>query len=946
MKTTRTKIFASLMIFTLVIGGVLGATRPIFGPEEAYARTIETRDEMGASNNLHFYMSNAGVLSWDAVPGATKYMFRSNWMPGDFEDWHQELTTNSYDIIGEYDNLKRDTHLYRFQVVALNDSGIAIDGTADYIIYYYISPYPELAMPTNLRWDGKIARWDAVEGATAGYKVTLYNADGNSVGGTQTATNNYYDFSASVQTGYHFKVSTTKTADHRGSNANDSEQYGDYSLVFDKMGAENILHFQMSGGGYLTWDNVPGATGYKFETYYWPGDFRDLREDVTVSGYNLVGDFNNRKMDTGWYRIWVRPQGVSGYDDSIMYYYVSPYSKLTTPTNLRWDGKTAKWDEVEDAWRGYSVSLYNLAGETVATYDVEGTECSFSEDHLRDGWIFSVNAKKTDVNRPSDAVTGPQFEPYLIHTGVYDATTNTSNQGGMITVLTNHSDCAKGYGCYAEATNETDVTLTAYPDAGYRFVAWKIGNWNGQTLSTNSTYTFSADSNIKIIGVFRDESETHTIAFNTHGGSAVASQTVPYGMPATEPEITWEGHVFMGWYTEAGYENLYDFDDEVEADIILHAKWAIAIPSANILIDEPEAEGHPDFTLVADGEHFTVVFSSWNLYDSSLDYPALTAESVFEKGEDYELSYNLYADEGYAFPEDAVYTVNGHDAYRAGGVDATSPFVRYYFEIPDEEVVEQWLVSANIIIDEPVRGGHPDVTLVADGEHFRVELDDWIRDEGSDYTIIGAEDVFEGGKYYELSYYLYTDEPYGFTDDAVYTVNGRLAGRAGGSGATYIFVRYRFQIPEEGELLDINDRSGGICSITRLSDGIKITAEKACAVAISDDGGRHYTRIPAVAVDGEENTYKFSFTIYGNTDAVIALNGDGDFDGEISTSDSNLINRSLISPTLKPYRVLNALETVIFDVDGDGEISTSDSNLINRSLVSPSLKPYRELGWS
>ena len=125
-------------------------------------------------------------------------------------------------------------------------------------------------------------------------------------------------------------------------------------------------------------------------------------------------------------------------------------------------------------------------------------------------------------------------------------------------------------------------------------------------------------------------------------------------------------------------------------------------------------------------------------------------------------------------------------------------------------------------------------------------------------------------------------------------MNGRLAGRAGGSGATYIFVRYRFQIPEEEELLDINDRSGGICSITRLSDGIKITAEKACTVAISDDGGRHYTRIPAVAVDGE----------------------------------------------------LNALETVIFDVDGDGEISTSDSNLINRSLVSPSLKPYRELGWS
>ena len=196
MKLAKKRITAIAMVIALVVCAVLSVVGTVSQSETAYAtRTIETRDEMGASNNLHFYMSDTGVLSWDTVPGATKYMFRSYWMPGDFEDWHQELTTNSYDIIGEYDNLKRDTHLYRFQVVALNDSGIAIDGTADYIIYYYISPYPELAMPTNLRWDGKVARWDAVEGATEGYKVTLYDTDANAVGGTQTTTNNYFDFS-------------------------------------------------------------------------------------------------------------------------------------------------------------------------------------------------------------------------------------------------------------------------------------------------------------------------------------------------------------------------------------------------------------------------------------------------------------------------------------------------------------------------------------------------------------------------------------------------------------------------------------------------------------------------------------------------------------------------------------------------------------------------------
>ena len=259
----------------LVAGAVLGLVGVLGRSDVAYARTIETRDEMGAGNKLHFYMSDTGVLSWDEVPGATGYMFRSYWWPGDFEDWHQELTTNSYDITGQYDTLKRDTHLYRFEVTALG-----VSGYSDYIMYYYISPYLELGMPTNLRWDGKIARWDAVEGATAGYTVRLYDADGNTVGSAQTATNNYYDFSAQVQDGYHFSVSTVKTATNRGSNANDSGRYGDYSLAFNKLGSNGHLNFRMSEGGNLEWDEVPGATGYTFETHYWPGDFNDMTRNL------------------------------------------------------------------------------------------------------------------------------------------------------------------------------------------------------------------------------------------------------------------------------------------------------------------------------------------------------------------------------------------------------------------------------------------------------------------------------------------------------------------------------------------------------------------------------------------------------------------------------------------------------------------------------------------
>ena len=47
-----------------------------------------------------------------------------------------------------------------------------------------------------------------------------------------------------------------------------------------------------------------------------------------------------------------------------VYYYVSPYQKLDAPTNLRWDGNTARWNAAQNAVN-YHISLYNTIGEYV-----------------------------------------------------------------------------------------------------------------------------------------------------------------------------------------------------------------------------------------------------------------------------------------------------------------------------------------------------------------------------------------------------------------------------------------------------------------------------------------------------------------------------------------------------------------------------------------------------
>lgn len=68
------------------------------------------------------------------------------------------------------------------------------------------------------------------------------------------------------------------------------------------------------------------------------------------------------------------------------------------------------------------------------------------------------------------------------------------------------------------------------------------------------------------------EAETYTVTFDANGGSAVENVTVSYRETVTEPaEPTWEGHAFLGWYTEDG--ELYDFNAPVTGDLTLTAKW-------------------------------------------------------------------------------------------------------------------------------------------------------------------------------------------------------------------------------------------------------------------------------------------------------------------------------------------------------------------------------------
>lgn len=68
--------------------------------------------------------------------------------------------------------------------------------------------------------------------------------------------------------------------------------------------------------------------------------------------------------------------------------------------------------------------------------------------------------------------------------------------------------------------------------------------------------------------------EYFTVAFDSDGGTAVASQNVRSGQLAVEPDDpTKDTYTFGGWYTEDTLTNLYDFSTPVTSHMILYAKW-------------------------------------------------------------------------------------------------------------------------------------------------------------------------------------------------------------------------------------------------------------------------------------------------------------------------------------------------------------------------------------
>ena len=127
------------------------------------------------------------------------------------------------------------------------------------------------------------------------------------------------------------------------------------------------------------------------------------------------------------------------------------------------------------------------------------------------------------------------------------------------------------YGTAKPGTKSTTATDSQFTRTGYTFTGWNTkADGTGTAYHAGATIAYPAES--KTLTLYAQwKVSSHTVTFDSNGGSAIASQAVDANAKAKKPaDPTRPGWVFDGWYLDG---TKYDFNTPVAQDITLKAGW-------------------------------------------------------------------------------------------------------------------------------------------------------------------------------------------------------------------------------------------------------------------------------------------------------------------------------------------------------------------------------------
>ena len=430
----------------------------------------------------------------------------------------------------------------------------------------------------------------------------------------------------------------------------------------------NVTEYTYGVGATLPTDVT--RTGYTFKGWYY-------NENLTGSPVTAIGDTEtgNKEYWAKWeinqYTVTVKPENGEA-DITITQDYGTP---ITAPANPTRKGYTFKgWDKeipetmpaenitVKAQWEinQYTIAFDTNGGSEIATITQDyGTEITAPADPTREGYTFIGWDREIPKAMPAENITvTAQWE-----INRYTITFDTAG-GSEIAPIT------QDYG--------TNITAPANPTRkGYTFKGW----------DKEIPETMLAE-NITVKAQW--EINQYTIAFDTNGGSEIATITQDYGTEITAPDNpTREGYTFIGW----------DRDIPVTMpaeNITLKARWKDSEkPTGEIKINE----------------------NSWKAFLNNItfglffkDTQTVTINAADNSGETVTVEY-LLSDKELTKAEFDGMTFTAYTA--PFGIDPDNEYI-IYVRLTDNAGNTDYICSDGIVLD----GTSPVITGIEDGKTY------------------------------------------------------------------------------------------------------------------------------------------------------------------------------------------------------------------------------------
>ena len=223
----------------------------------------------------------------------------------------------------------------------------------------------------------------------------------------------------------------------------------------------------------------------------------------------------------------------------------------------------AQW--TQDA---HTVAYNSQGGTSVATKTYGGTVNSFPTSPTRAGYNF---LGWFAASSGGSALTAPYTPATYVDITLYAqwaASTHTvtyNSQGGS----------AVSGGTY---TGTISAWPTAPTRAGYNFLGWFAASSGGSALT--APYTPATFANVTLYAQW--EQITHTVTYNSQGGSAISGGTYTGTISAWPTAPTRAGYNFLGWFaaSSGGSALTAPYTPAAFANVTLYAHWQAATPTS------------------------------------------------------------------------------------------------------------------------------------------------------------------------------------------------------------------------------------------------------------------------------------------------------------------------------------------------------------------------------